>query len=66
MQCSRKAAHGGQEPSTQDRTNQEDDKQKNYLKKDLTRLRLAKPDHENAGGFQSSAVILLYPIQVKK
>ena len=64
MQCERKAAHGGQEPSTQDRTNQEDGTQKNYLKKDLTRL--AKPDHENAGGFQSSAVILLYPIQVKK
>lgn len=38
MQCDRKAAHGGQEPSTQDRTNQKDDTQKNYLKKDLIPL----------------------------
>jgi len=40
MQCDRKAAQGGQEPSMQARTNKENDKQKNYLKKELARLRL--------------------------
>jgi len=35
MQCDRKAAQGGQEPSMQARTNKENGKQKNYLKKEL-------------------------------
>jgi len=38
MHGDRKVAQGGQEPPTQDRTNKENGKQKNYLKKDLTRL----------------------------
>jgi len=38
MQCDRKAAQGGHGPPTQDRKNQEEGTQKNYLKKDLTPL----------------------------
>jgi len=36
MQCDREETEGGKGPPTQDRTNQEDGTQKNYLKKDFT------------------------------
>ena len=36
MQCDRKTAQGGQKPSTQDRTNQGDGTQDNYLRIDVS------------------------------